>query len=93
MEDLYDITNKAIFKYMDKFFKTCDDSMGIPSIIIIDNKNYNLTSSIERHHLRKVMVNCLKNSPHYFDESESIKISDDYVEFKYNHLKKIILSL
>lgn len=98
MEDVENVKLLKFFKKCEKFFSgnypTITDSIGIPSLIevFIEKKEYSITHSIDRHHLRgAITTDLVKNL--YFDVETASKLAEMYVGEKFNNYKKHILLL
>ncbi len=86
------LKNERVKKFLEKFFPTQIDRLGIPSTITIDGKPHSLNCSIDRVHLKKSIVGELIKNFGY-DNEQSKTIAEFYCEEKYEDYKKIILSL
>jgi hypothetical protein len=98
MEDIENVKLLKFFRKCEKFFSdnypSTTDSIGIPSLIevFIEKKEYSLTHSIDRHHLRSSITTDL-HSNLYFDLDIANKLSEMYVEEKFKKYKDHILSM
>lgn len=86
------LKSERVKKFLEKFYPTKSDKLGLPSLITVDGKDHSLTCSIDRHSLRKAIINELIKNFGY-DKEQSNTIADFYCEEKYNTYKQIILSL
>jgi hypothetical protein len=92
--ELTDTLKNNFLKYASKFYPVCLDALGLPSIIKIEGKDYKLTCSIDRHHIRKSLLNDLiNNNKHSFERESAEKITELYCEEKYSEYKKAVMSL
>lgn len=92
--EITDIIKNNFLRYASKFYPTCLDELGIPSIVKIEGKDYKLNCSIDRHYIRKSLLNDLiNNNKHLFDKEHAEKITELYCDEIYSKYKKIVLSL
>jgi hypothetical protein len=86
------LKSERVMKFLEKFYPTKVDRLGLPSLITVNDKDHSLTCSIDRVHLVKVILNELKSNFGY-DNDQSKTIAEFYCNEKYGIYKKIILSI
>ena len=86
------LKSERVKKFLEKFYPTKIDKLGLPSLITINNVDHSLTCSIDRHSLRRVINSELIKNFGY-DKDQSTIIAEFYCEEKYNVYKKTLLSL
>ena len=79
-------------KFLDKRFKTKEDDLGAPSIIIVEGVEKNVVMSLDRVRMKTAMVKFLIEKMALSNEMAS-KEADEYVEGKYKVYKEFILNL
>jgi hypothetical protein len=79
-------------KFLDKRFKTKEDDLGAPSIIIVEGVEKNVVMSLDRVRMKTAMVKFLIEKMALSNEMAS-KEADEYVEEKYKVYKEFILNL
>jgi len=85
--------DSPLMRYVSKTHPVVNDNLGLPSIIRIDKKDYKITCSIDRHHVRRHIANSLMTSLHNFSKEDSEMMSESYCEHKYNEYKKAVMEL
>ena len=86
------LKSERVKKFLEKFYPTKIDKLGLPSLITVNNVDHSLTCSIDRHSLRRAINSELIKNFGY-DKDQSTIISEFYCEEKYNIYKKILLSI
>lgn len=79
-------------KFLDKRFETKEDSMGIPSIIIVEGTEQHLVQSLDRVRMKTAMRNFLVEKVALSDENAR-KESESYVESKYKEYMDFVMKL
>ena len=86
------LKSERVKKFLEKFYPTKVDKLGLPSIITVNDKDHSLTCSIDSVYLIRVIFNDLIKNFGY-DNNQSKTIAEFYCDEKYGIYKKIILSL
>jgi hypothetical protein len=79
-------------KFLEKRFKTKEDSMGIPSIIIVEGAEQNLVQSIDRNKMKNSMMNFLMKKVALSSENAKNE-SESYIETKYKEYMEFVMKL
>jgi hypothetical protein len=79
-------------KFLEKRFKTKQDSMGIPSIIVVEGVDQHLVQSIDRNIMKSVMVKFLMDKVALTDEI-AVNEAESYIDSRYKEYMNFVMSL
>jgi hypothetical protein len=86
------LKSERVKKFLEKFYPSKTDKLGLPSLITVNDRDHTLTCSIDRSYLKRtIIVELIKNFG--YDKEQSNTIAEFYCDEKYEIYKKIILSL
>jgi len=85
--------NNPLMKYISKTHPVKNNSMGLPTDILIGNKLNKIIISIDRHHTRMNLKKSLTSTPHGFSEEDASFMSDCYCELLYKQYKESLFKL
>ena len=86
------LKSERVKKFLEKFYPTKVDRLGLPSLITVNDKDHSLTCSIDRVYLKRTIIGELIKNFGY-DKDQSNTIEEFYCDEKYDIYKKILLSL
>ena len=86
------LKSERVKKFLEKFYPSKTDKLGLPSLITVNDKDHSLTCSIDRVYLKITIIGELIKNFGY-DKDQSNTIAEFYCDEKYDIYKKILLSL
>jgi hypothetical protein len=86
------LKSERVKKFLEKFYPSKTDKIGLPSLITVNDKDYSLIRSFDRFNLEGIIrAELIKNFG--YDKDQSKIIAEFYCDEKYEIYKKIILTL